>query len=218
MKVPPEAFHADYHETDEAVPLMYQLARVSLEWNMVEHFFAALIWEMLGDFRTGKAVTGGMGTQSRADVVLGIARQKLKDPEAIDRIEFACKAFNILRENRNSLIHTHSISPPENGGKPLWRRTGKGQGSYVAVEADVDDLGEIISQICDLGKFVVSLVTHLHPRHRRRLKKLPPLPDKFPLPNILPQIRSEDQPAAPRQRRSSRASSRKASAEAKARR
>jgi hypothetical protein len=73
MKVPPEAFYADYHETDEAVPLMYQLARVSLEWNMVEHFFAALIWEMLGDFRTGKAVTGGMGSQSRADVVLGIA-------------------------------------------------------------------------------------------------------------------------------------------------
>lgn len=111
MKVPPEAFYADYHETDEAVPLMYQLARVSVEWNMVEHFFAALIWEMLGDFRTGKAVTGGMGSQSRADVVLGIARQKLKDPEALDRIEFACKAFNILRENRNSLIHTHSISP-----------------------------------------------------------------------------------------------------------
>lgn len=193
MKIPPEAYYADYHETDEATFLVYDLGRLSLEWSMVEHFFAALIWELLGDFPTGKTLTGNMGNQSRADVILGLARQRLKEPAVLDSIEFACKAFNTLRENRNFLIHAHSISPPENGKKPLWRRSGKGQGDFIGTEADLADLETVIAQICDLGKFVIELVPHRHPRHSKRLKgKLPPLPDKFPPPCILTQIHPEE--------------------------
>jgi hypothetical protein len=119
MEIPPEAYFVGYHETDEAAVLVYNLGRLSLEWNMVEHFFSTLIWELLGDYPTGMTVTGGMGNQSRADVILGLARQRIKNPDALDRIEFACKTFNTLRENRNILIHSHSIYPPENGGKPI---------------------------------------------------------------------------------------------------
>jgi len=67
------SFIADYHETEEALPLVYNLGRVSLEWNMVEHFFTAMIWELLGDYRAGMAITSGMGNTSKADVVLRLA-------------------------------------------------------------------------------------------------------------------------------------------------
>ena len=44
------SFIADYHETDEVFPLVYDLGRISLEWNMVEQFFTTMIWKLLGDY------------------------------------------------------------------------------------------------------------------------------------------------------------------------
>jgi hypothetical protein len=138
------SFIADYHETEEAFPLVYNLGRVSLEWNMVEQFFTALIWELLGNYPVGMAVTGGMGNQSKADVVLRISRERIRNPETFDRIEFACKVFNILRTNRNILIHSHSIFRSEVGGKPIWRRaTGKSPHGHISAEADFKDLEEL---------------------------------------------------------------------------
>src|SRR5688572_9223636 len=112
-------FIPDYHETEEAMPLVYNLGRMSLEWNMMEQFFTGLIWTYLGDHGVGMAVTSGLGNQSRADVLLGLARQRKNKPELLKRVEFACKAFNILRENRNMLIHSHSIFASSTG-KPHW--------------------------------------------------------------------------------------------------
>src|SRR4051812_4499434 len=71
---PAEPLDPDYHESEDAFLLVYNLGRLSLEWNMLEHFFTVMIWEMLGDFPTGMAVTGGMGNQSKADVILKLAR------------------------------------------------------------------------------------------------------------------------------------------------
>lgn len=71
-----ETFIADYHETEDAFPLVYDLGRLPLEWNMVEQLFTALIWEYLGDHGIGMAVTGGLGNKSKADVLLGLARQR----------------------------------------------------------------------------------------------------------------------------------------------
>src|SRR5262245_51174286 len=104
-----DSFIADYHEAEEAFPLVYDLGRLSLEWNMVEQFFTALIWEFLGDYPTGIAVTGGMGNRSKADVILKLSRDRIGNSDVVDRVEFACKVFNILRENRNMLMHSHSI-------------------------------------------------------------------------------------------------------------
>ena len=206
-KVP---FDADYHETKEGFALVYDLGRVAIEWNMVEHWFTCMIWEMLGDYSTGMAVTGGMGNQSKADVVLKLARERIRNAEVLDRVEFACKTFNTLRENRNMLVHSHSIFQPEQpGGKPIWARatSGRGTGAHAWTEADIADLEVLIAQICGLGLFVTDLIWFLHPRNRRRrrLAGAPPatLPDKFPPPRILTQSRAEE-PAHGKTARSSR--------------
>jgi hypothetical protein len=184
-------FVADYHETEEALPLVYDLGRVSLEWNMVEQFFTAMIWELLGDYPAGMAVTGGMGNVSKADVVLRLSRERIRDEDTLEAVEFACKAFNVLRENRNKLIHSHSIFRSENGGKPHWRRaTGKGPTGHVSVEADLADLEKVIAEICNLGKFTTALVPFLHRRRRKHWpdKTRPRLPAKFPMPSPLVQV------------------------------
>lgn len=198
-------FIPDYHETEEAFPLVYDLGRFSLEWNMVEHFFSALIWEFIGDFAQGMAITSGMGNQSRADVLLSLARQR-DDPELVEHIEFACKAFNILRENRNLLMHSHSIFPPEKKGqKPHWRRaTGRGPEAHASVEADLADLEELIALTAALGMFAVGLSTVIRPRRPGPRT----LPDKFPLPRKLKTPPPEAPEGAPPPRRSSRAKSR----------
>jgi hypothetical protein len=182
------SFVADYHETEEALPLVYNVGRVSLEWNMVEQFFTATIWEMLGDYPAGMAVTGGMGNVSKADVVLRLSRQRIRDKDTLDAVEFACKAFNILRQSRNVLIHSHSIYPAEDGGKPIWRRaSGKGPSGHLSVKVDFEDLENLIAQICALGVFTTGLVPFLHRRRRKHWphKVRPQLPLFFPMPTPL---------------------------------
>jgi len=184
------SFIADYHETEEAFPLVYDLGRVSLEWNMIEQFFTATIWELLGDYRTGMAVTSGMGNTSKADVVLRLTRERVHDADVLQAIEFACKAFNVLRENRNILIHSHSIFRSEKGAKPHWRRaTGKGPEGHLSAEADLADLEKIIADICSLGLFIVALTPFLHRRRKQHWpgKTRPELPAQFPMPSLLKQ-------------------------------
>ena len=157
---------------------------------MVEQFFTATIWELLGDYRAGMAMTSGMGNTSKADVVLRLARERIRDRDALDAVEFACKAFNVLRENRNILIYSHSIFRGENGGKPHWRRaTGRGPGGHISAEADFADLERIIAEICALGLFMVALTPFLHRRRRKHWpnKTRPELPAKFSLPTLLKQ-------------------------------
>lgn len=181
-------FDPDYHETKEALPLIYNLGRLSLEWNMVEQFFTALVWELVGDYPTGMAVTGGMGNQSKADVILRISRNRVRNADTIDRIEFACKAFNILRENRNILIHSHSVFSPEVGEKPTWRRaSGRDPTGHLSTKADFDDLDRIIAQICMLGIFATQLIPFLRSKRKRAWRGggPPSLPEKFPLPELL---------------------------------
>jgi hypothetical protein len=199
-------FIADYHETEEAFPLVYDLGRVALEWSMVEQFFTAMIWELLGDYPSGMALTGGMGNASKADVVLRLSRERIRDEHALDAIEFACRAFNILRENRNKLIHSHSIFRGENGGKPHWRRaSGKNPTGHTSVEADLADLERVIAEICNLGKFTTALVPFLHRRRKKHwpAKVRPRLPAKFPMPTLLVQV-PEPSPVSTKRGRASK--------------
>lgn len=191
-------FNPDFHETEEAAWLVYNLGRLSFEWNMVEQFFTALIWRFLGNDQLGMAVTGGLGNQSRADILLALAKQHKGSQELLESTEFSCKAFNIIRENRNFLIHSHSLVPSE-AGKPEWRRaTDRGPKGHLSTLADQHDLELLIAQTCQLGLFAVDLMPCVKPF--RRGMETPRLPAKFPPPSKLTQLAPEGR-AAPKHRR-----------------
>ncbi|MFG1298949.1 hypothetical protein V5F49_04045 [Xanthobacter sp. V3C-3] len=179
----------DYHETEEAFGIVYNLGRFSLEWNMIEHFFSCLIWQYIGDMEIGSAITSGMGNVSKADVLLALARQRPDNDELIERIEFACRAFNSLRESRNILIHSHSIYP-NIGDKPHWRRsTGKGREKHSSVEADMADLEQLVADTCSLGLFIVALMPAIKPFS----DDVPAhgLPEIFPMPHKLKAVAAD---------------------------
>ena len=91
----------------------------------------------------------------------------------MSHVEFACSAFNVLRENRNLLIHTHTIFPQENG-KPQWcRSTGKPPILHARVEADEDDLNRILDDIAKLSAFALDLVAFIRPRKGKKPKQYP---------------------------------------------
>jgi hypothetical protein len=184
-----EIFVPDYHEKEEAWPLVYNLGRLSLEWNMVEQFFTALIWQLLGDHRIGMAVTGGLGNQSRADIVLNLAREQPNNESLVGEIEFACKAFNILRENRNILIHSHTIMPREDGSVSWRRATGKGPSGHLTTLASFGDLEDLIEATARLGLFTCDLIGLIHAAREGREPKRHM--ERFPMPKKLKQLSDE---------------------------
>jgi hypothetical protein len=54
---------------------------------------------------TGGAITFDMGNVARANLLLIVAREALKEPQTADMAEYVVKLFNRNRENRNFLSH-----------------------------------------------------------------------------------------------------------------
>lgn len=181
-----ELFVADWHEKEDAWPIVFNLGRIALEWSMLEQFFTALIWHLLGDHGIGMAVTGGMGNQSKADVVKGLAKQIFSDEQVLADFDFACKAFNILRENRNQLLHSHSIFPTFKGNVNWRRATGRGPSGHLTTVASFDDQEDMIASIVKLGMFTVDLVgvTHAKKESREFIARR----ERFPMPKPFKQL------------------------------
>jgi hypothetical protein len=176
------AIDADFHEMKESAEAVYLLGLISFQWNMVEHHMSTLIWNYAGGYELGASITAGLGNQTRGEVLLSLSRKAEKNRELQDRIEFIAKAFRILRENRNILMHSHSIEPHPTG-KLAWRRTsGKPDPLHVTSLLEVSDLDKILSEISALGLLIVSVYIHANPNLNRAAVPLMPM---FTLPTKL---------------------------------
>lgn len=189
----------DYHETAEGQPVVYLLGLISIDWNYLEHFFGTLIWHYLGGHRAGPTVTAKMGNQSRADLLLALARKFEKNREFVERVEFAAKVFNRLRENRNVLMHSHSVIFRVDE-KLEWRRASSAVHGHVSSLIGLDDLVSIHSSIGHLFMFVLELQLYQFAVRKRRAK--PPLPLTFSMPDRLKDLPSEDSPTRKRNSKS----------------
>lgn len=143
---PDIGFFPNYHEHEDFQPAMLALSHLVLQWNWAEHNFNVLLWQYVGDFNTGSMYTAGLGNQSRADALLALARLHEKDEEIIDRIVFAIKAFGRIKDNRNSLVHAHSVTYYyKDEPKPRWVRGSKNpKNIHVYCFADIDDIVAIL--------------------------------------------------------------------------
>lgn len=186
-------FFPDYHEHDDFQPAMLALSHLVIQWNWAEHNFNVLLWQYVGDFNTGSMYTAGLGNQSRADALLSLARLHEKDEEIIDRILYAIKAFGRIKDNRNALVHAHSIVYyHEEESKPRWIRSSKNpKNIHVYCFANVDDIVSNLDASCQLAMFLGEIMAYyaspLQPRPS--LEKFP-LPDALtphPVPRIMPE-------------------------------
>jgi hypothetical protein len=189
-------FIPDYHEDPDFQPAMLALAHFAIQWNWAEHNFNVLLWALSGDFLTGAAYTSGLGNQSRADLMLATARRKERDPEILALIEFSVKAFGRIKDNRNSLLHAHSVISGEEHDKPRWTRASKNPRSiHVYVLADESDVTENLEGACQLATLLNQLATFYLGRvdpPRRPSVGIFPLPEALTPTPIVPE--PEDPP------------------------
>ena len=155
-----EIFQPDWHETEEAVPLVYLLGKVSLEWNMAEQFQTSLMWSLLGSNSVGMAITGNLGNRPKQAIIAELMDQRTDAAKLRSFVKQTGRNFSALQETRNLLVHSHSIF--RGSEKPEWRKaTGKGPHGHISVLADQDDLRLIIDQIAELAQTYVGLLCYL---------------------------------------------------------
>lgn len=199
-----EEFHdPDFHATESCAPAMHVLGMIAIDWSMCEHSFGTLIWIYVGDVDKGYAVTAALGNQSRADLLFELVKKQERSKAVIERLEFASKCFNILRETRNSLMHSHMVVPHKSG-KLEWVRQSNNKPRVTSCLADMDDLIGVHVYIGLLFCFINDIQIYF--LKKRNGAKRPPLPEIFPLPSKLIQPRPAKQQGARRQLRSSRKS------------
>jgi hypothetical protein len=172
----------DYHEHEDFQPAMLALSHLVVQWNWAEHMFNVLLWQYVGDFDTGSMYTAGLGNQSRADALLALARLHEKDEDIIDRIEFSIKAFGRIKDNRNSLVHAHSVTfYRDEEEKPRWLRGSKNpKNIHVYCFANQEDIVRNLEAACQLAMFLQDLMVY----YASPLKPKPSRP-KFLLPDAL---------------------------------
>jgi hypothetical protein len=185
----------DYHEHKDFQSAMLALSHLVIQWNWAEHNFNVLLWQYIGDFNTGSMYTAGLGNQSRADALLALAKLHEKDPEIIARVIFAIKAFGRIKDNRNALVHAHSVAYyRDEDPKPRWLRGSKNpKNIHVYCFADTDDIISNLNAACQLAMYLEEMVIYYAAPSRPKPKL-----ENFTLPDALtphpvPRIFSENE-------------------------
>jgi len=175
-------FFPDYHEHDDFQPAMLALSHLVVQWNWAEHNFNVLLWQYVGDFNTGSMYTAGLGNQSRADALLALARLHEKDHEILAGIEFSIKAFGRIKDNRNALVHAHSVTYYHmDEDKPRWIRGSKNpKNIHVYCFADLDDIIANLNAAAQLSIFLSEIMVYYASQMRPR-----PSLERFTLPGAL---------------------------------
>ncbi len=150
----------DFHETDEALVAVWLLGKISISWNYCEHQMGVLVWHYFDDTSKGIAVTSSLGNKSKADLLLNLVSQFEENEQIAELTKLCAKAFNTLRQNRNILMHSHSLYREENG-KLAWTRSGFSKGtSHKSIFADEGDLTKLYENICWLTSVVIEITCH----------------------------------------------------------
>ena len=198
----------DFHAREECAEIMRSLGIIVIEWNFVEVLFGHLIWHYVGGIEVGSLITPELGNQTKADVLVLLARKHEKSRRLRECIEFAAKAFNRLREIRNILVHSHGVIAAPRGPKLIWTRMSSRRPGPVSVPIEHRHFVEIYDAVAYLGMFVAAL----HAFHLARARGVrTALPEIFALPDIPTQPRPVGRKGARRRRKSSPASQRPAS-------
>lgn len=191
-----EYLDPDFYETDEAFPIVYLLGLISIDWNMIEQFMTTLIWNYVGGYEVGMAITNNLGNRSKSEMLLELARKKEKKKSILGHIERAVKVFAILKDNRNILMHSHTVLF-ENGSYHWRRQNPRAPLGSVGTKTTFAELMSLRDTICLFGKYVTKV--HIHANPSLNADKTPRMGRLFPLPQRFKNLPHE--PTSARKRR-----------------
>lgn len=173
--------------------LLALVGLTTLNWNSVEETLEQLIWHYLGSDKVGHIVTSKMQNMSRCDVLGAIAEAQEAIPAVAERVNHFIAAFDILRLNRNAIVHSvkFTLDAKEN---TLWlERLKKSIRSreYDTYSMPAETLERLADQMAELNEFGRTLLEIMQKRAGLvkqpffDWERPPPWPDKFPLPERL---------------------------------
>jgi hypothetical protein len=185
------------------------LGLITHYWNNLEVAFAIIPWLYSDDKLSGLFIN----RLSARDLLAATGEiMGHREPNARVRsaVEFAISALNIIRENRNILVHSLHIAA-ENRTDVAWVRQSKSNPIYrIMTRANLRDLRTLYTAMMRLDEYLDGLIGRIdydrnYPSPGMfELDKRPALPRRFPLPRKLEQIDPRAPRSAKRQPRSSR--------------
>jgi hypothetical protein len=188
---------------DEAVErvthFLAEVGLVALNWNDVEEILERLIWYYLGSDEVGHIITSKMHNQSRCNVLTNLADARESLPQIKVRIDHFAAVFDILRLNRNAIIHSVNFNLHHASETVSLERLTKTirTREYDTYSMPIDALTKLNEQMVQLESFGKNLIAVM--RKRSGLidqpffdwEKPPPLLEIFPLPEKLNSLRPQ---------------------------
>jgi hypothetical protein len=175
-----------------------QIGAATLSWNSAEEALERFIWYYLRSDEVGHIVTSKLHNVGRLDVLRNLVDACESVADIRTRIDHFLDAFDILRLNRNVIVHSVSFSL--HGGEETFNferlkksiRT-REYDTYSMPLETLEKLNEQIEQLISFGKTVLLIMqrrTGLIDQPYFDWKKPPPWPDIFPLPEKLSSLQS----------------------------
>jgi hypothetical protein len=155
------------------------IGAMEINWAYAERTVEFLIWEILKvDRHRGESITTHIGNVTRCEILIKLF-QEIAEPAKIVGLH-AMKCFDVLRENRNEILHG-MISSGLSGSDDfvLFRISAKGQVRRFRTDLRISDVRHMSLAIWSLRQHLLRLRMHI------RYSSQHPLPEKFPKPDKL---------------------------------
>jgi hypothetical protein len=165
----------------------------ALNWNSVEEMLERLIWYYIGPDDIGHIITAKLHNVSRCEVLTNLVDAREAHADIRARVIHFVKAFDTLRVNRNTLIHSVRFSLNHGEGELSLERLKKSVRTreYDTLNMPVATLERLANQIADLNTFGETLLAIMKARSGLIKQSFynwpqpPPWPKIFPLPERL---------------------------------
>lgn len=188
-------FDPDWHHTDEAAQCIHAVGLFSIEWNMVEHQFTITLANFMGGLFIGQSVATTIGNQTKAELLMKFFSIKPELASGVPIIENICKIYNRLRENRNILMHSHSIVPRANEKIEFRRAHPKSPMGHVGSLTSIEEIYQNIAATLALSQALTFVWIKTAP-DKNINKRGQKWPKTMPIPKNFEQLPLEKFPSA----------------------
>ncbi len=171
--------------SEEYADVLAQVGILVVYWNRVEEAARLLVRHFnRGDRDRSDILTAHMGTNSLCDALRTLSSAYCKSHEQ-EHIRHYIKLLERVREYRNYYIH--GLLGYEEGMGQIQTLSARSNLILHAESVDAEDIENIAIRCLEVSRYGINLYERLRQREsaRKQKKRLPPLPDKPPLPNKL---------------------------------
>jgi hypothetical protein len=188
-----------------------KIGRIALQHTGLEYQIEALIWTYFGDTDKGHVATAKMGMTQKIEALKTLVEWTEPDDGIADAIEWAIKCFEVVRDNRNSVVHGYNFKADQSSGKLFIekRKPGMVFDSHLQFEITPGVLAGICNEQMNLSSYIYLLQKIIDRRGPESIgpgipapSEPSPLPNRCALPSSLDPLPHQAPESTRRQRKS----------------